>query len=147
MPRQALVIHERLGVWARQLRPRLASWPIRWTETRSAADLEAALARLCCPIVVLDLADRPRSRLEDLDRVARAAPDALVLVLDPAEHAGVTTLARALGATLVLSGVVAPPVVATRLDRWLRLARRRSEADGWSADPTPERPPFDLFRP
>jgi DNA-binding NarL/FixJ family response regulator len=146
MPRQPLVIHERLGIWARQLRPRLASWPIRWTESRSAADLEAALSRSSCPILVLDLGNRPRSGLEDLDRAVQTAPDALVLVLDPAEHAGIPTLARELGASLILSGVVPPPAVATRLDRWLRLARRRAEADGWAGDPEPERDPFDQFR-
>jgi DNA-binding NarL/FixJ family response regulator len=112
----------------------------------AAADLEAALDRSSCPIVVLDLGNRPRTGLEDLDRAVRAAPDALVLVLDPAEHAGIPTLARELGATLVLSGVVPPPAVATRLDRWLRLARRRAEADGWAGEPEPERDPLDRFR-
>ena len=48
------------------------------------------------------------------------------------------TLARELGATLVLSGHVPPPVVAELLDRWLSLARRRTDADGWSARMAPE---------
>jgi hypothetical protein len=96
--------------------------------------------------VVLDLGNRPRSGLEDLDCAVRAAPDALVLVLDPAGHAGIPALARELGATLVLSGVVPPPAVASRLDRWLRLARRRAETDGWTPDPEPERDPFDPSR-
>ena len=144
MPRQPLVIHERLGIWARQLRPRLASWPIRWTETRAAADLEAAVAAAAWPIVVLDLGNRPLSGLENLERAVRAARDALILVLDPAEHAGIPTLARELGATLVLSGVVPPPAVAARLVLWLRLARRRAEVDGWSSDPEPDRDPWDL---
>jgi hypothetical protein len=143
MPRQPMVIHERLGIWARQLRPRLASWPIRWTESRSAADLEAAVSGAPRPIVVLDLGNRPLSGLEDLDRAVRAARDALFLVLDPAEHAGIPTLARALGATLVLSGVVPPPAVAARLALWLRLTRRRAEADGWAGDSPPVLDPWD----
>lgn len=147
MPRQPMVIHERLGIWARQLRPRLSSWPIRWTESRSAVDLEAALARAPRPIVVIDLGDRPRSGLEDLDRAVRRAPDALVLVLDPAEHAGIATLARELGASLVLSGKVPPPLVAARLDRWLLLCRCRGEADGWAGDPEPVRDPWDPLGP
>jgi DNA-binding NarL/FixJ family response regulator len=147
MPRQPMVIHERLGIWARQLRPRLASWPIRWAESRSAADLESLLARSPRPIVVLDLGNRPRSGLEALGCAVRAAPDVLVLVLDPAEHAGLATLARELGATLVLSGTVPPPAVAARLDRWLRLARRRAETDGWAGDPAAERDPWDRLRP
>src|SRR5262249_19532503 len=65
-----VVIHERLGFWARHLRPRLVAWPIRWHETRSTADLEAALAGLTCPVVLIDLG-RPRAALEDLDRAAQ----------------------------------------------------------------------------
>jgi len=51
-----LVIHERLGNWARHLRPRLSAWPVRVVESRSTADLESALSRAACPIVVIDLA-------------------------------------------------------------------------------------------
>ena len=38
-----LMLHERLGNWARQLRPRLHNLPIRWFETRSRADLDDVL--------------------------------------------------------------------------------------------------------
>ena len=76
--------------------------------------------------------------MEDLDRVAQMAPNALVLVLDPSGHAGVVPAARELGATHVLTGVVTPPMVVALLSRWLTLARRRAEADGWAGDPEPE---------
>src|SRR5437870_1806175 len=117
-----VVIHERRGIWARQLRARLACWPIRWSQTRSSADLATALVRSARPIVVIDLGDRPRSGLEDLDLAIRTAPDALVLVLDPGAHDSVAISARMLGATHVFSGIVTPPTVAELLARWLALA-------------------------
>jgi len=145
----AVVIHERRGIWARQLRPRLLAWPIRWVETRSTADLEAALAGMACPVVLLDLARRPRAALEDLDRAAQAAPNALILVLDPQAHEGVATLARELGATHVLSGPVTPPAVAQLIARWLPLAQRQAEGDGWSnaLEPEPKPEPWNWLAP
>ena len=145
----AVVIHERLGVWARHLRPRLLAWPVRWVETRSTADLEAALVGLACPIVLIDLGRRVRAGLEDLDRAAQATPNALCLVLDPAAHEGVATLARELGATHVFTGPVTPPEVARLLERWLPLAQRQSESDGWSnaREPKPEPEPWNWLVP
>lgn len=142
MQRLPLVIHERLGTWARQLRPRLAGWPIRWSESRSAADLEAAVALAACPILVVDLGDRPRPGLDALGRAALVAPYALSLVLDPGDRPGVATLARELGATQILSGHAPPPAVAELLTRWLPIARHRTEADGWSIRPGPEPDPW-----
>lgn len=144
-----LVLHERLGNWARQLRPRLSAWPVRLVESRSASDLESALAGTACPIVILDLDLRPRAGLEDLDRAVRAAPLALLLVLDPQAHEGVAPLARELGATLVLSGVVTPPTLTALLARWIPLALRRTEADGWSVacKPEPEPEPWNWLAP
>ena len=136
-----VVIHERLAYWARQLRPRLAAWPVRWVESRSTADLDAALTGAACPIVVLDLALRPRAGLEDLDRAVQVAPDALVLVLDPESHEGVPRLARELGATHVVAGVATPPAVADLLARWLPRAQRQAEGDGWSHAWKPEAAP------
>jgi hypothetical protein len=131
MTRVPLIIHERLGTWARQLRPRVVGWSVRVVETRSADDLETALGRDPCPLVVIDLGGRTRAVLEELDRAAQQSPNALVLVLDPSAQAGVAPLARELGATHVLSGAVPPPMVVALLARWLPLARRRAEADGW----------------
>jgi len=127
-----LVIHERQGYWARHLKPRLVGWPIACVETRSRADLEAALRSTACPIVVIDVADRPHAALDDLDRAMRAAPNALTLVLDPRAHDGVAALALELGASHVMTGGVVPPAVSDLLARWLRLAQSRNEADGWS---------------
>lgn len=132
MIRLPLVTHERLGNWARQLRPRVAGWPVRLVETRSADELAGALGRSACPLVVLDLGDRPRAGLEDLDRALPAAPNALVLALERTGQPAVALLARELGATHVLSGVATPPMVLNLLGRWLPLALRRAESDGWT---------------
>jgi hypothetical protein len=127
----------------------LTDWPIRWIESRSVGDLRDALAGLTCPIVLIDLGRRPRAGLEDLDRVVQALPDALVLVLDPEAHEGVTWLARELGATHVLSGVVTPPTVAALIARWLPLAQRRSEHQDWSSavEPKPVPEPWNWLNP
>lgn len=132
---QAVIVHERLGRWARQLRPRLADRPTRVHETRSWDDLEAALATAAtpCPLVVIDLARRVRPGLEDLIRLVNVAPDALTLVLDPDGSDEVALLSQEFGASHVISGAVPPPTVAALLVRWLALARRRAEASGWSA--------------
>ena len=144
-----LVIHERLGYWARHLRPRLLGWPARWVQSRSADDLESALAGAACPIVVLDLTRRVRAGLEDLDRAVQRAPNAMVLVLDPEAHEGVALLARELGATHVISGVATPPDVADLLARWLPLAQRQAESEGWSnaPPPVPEPEPWNWLTP
>ena len=39
---------------------------MRWFETRSAADLDAALAGLACPVVVIDLGRDPVGGLSQL---------------------------------------------------------------------------------
>lgn len=148
--RQVLVaIHERRGTWARQLRPRLADGPapIQWAEARSAGELVAAVAGAACPVVVVDVGARPRGALEAVDAAVRAAPNALVLVLDAADRPEVETLARELGATDVLSGRWPPPAVADRVARWLPLARRRAEADGWSPNPPLPVPPWEFDHP
>lgn len=139
MPPATVVTHERRATWARHLRPRLAgpsglAGGVRWVESRSGDDLERAVRAAAAPVVVLDVADRPRAMLEDLDRAARASSSALFLVLDPRAHPGVAPLAFELGATLVLPGIVPPPRVSAMVLRWLRLARRRAEVDGWAPE-------------
>ena len=74
----------------------------------------------------------------DADPDALAASDAWVLVLDPEANVGVAGLARELGATYAVSGFVPPPVVADLLTRWVALAARRIERDGWSRTSFPE---------
>ncbi|HEX3449879.1 MAG TPA: hypothetical protein VHS97_16615, partial [Isosphaeraceae bacterium] len=86
MKRVAVILHERLGHWNRQLRPRLHDQRIRWFETRSRGDLDNLLIGLSCPVVVIDLGRQPTLGLQDLMRVLERAPDARVLVLDPESH-------------------------------------------------------------
>jgi len=138
LTRVAVILHERLGNWVRQLRPRLHDQPIRWFETRSQADLDAVLTGLASPVVLIDLGQRGAAGLNDLDLVFRRASDAWVLVLDPEANDGVAGLARELGATYAVSGFVPPPVVADLLTRWVALAARRIERDGWSRTSFPE---------
>ena len=78
-----LILHERLGNWARQLRPRLQNLPIRWFETRSRRDLDAVLTGLACPVVLIDPGMQLANGLVDLDLVRKRAPDALILVNNP----------------------------------------------------------------
>ena len=138
MTRVAVIVHERLGNWNRQLRPRLNNWPIRWFETRSRADLESLLVGLGSPIVLIDLGRYPAAGLRDLDHVLHRVSDARVLVLDPLAHDGVAALARELGATHVASGFVPPPFVASLLARWIELAARQIERNGWCKTSYPE---------
>ena len=132
MGRVALVLHERLGKWAAQLRPRLTGRTVRWFETRSASDLRDVLPGLGRPVVLLDLGSRTLEALSDLDQVVNLAPGARVLVLDPGARPEVVALARELGATYVLAGFVPPPAVASLIDRWIGLAVEEQSREGWA---------------
>ncbi len=149
MASQILVVHERIGMWARQIQPRVAGWPLRLVETRSALDFAPVLTETPCPLVVLDVAHRPRAALEDLDRALVLAPQALALVLNPLATEGVAPIAWELGATYVLDGPCTPPEVIGWLSRWLPLARRRTEAAGraWSSLAPPEANSWDWLTP
>jgi hypothetical protein len=127
-----LILHERLGNWAAQLRPRLHSLPIRWFETRSRGDLDGVLTGLACPVVLIDAGTHLANGLFDLDLVRTRAPDALILVQSPECHFEEARLARELGATHVLVGFVPPPEVAHLLSRWVLLAQRQIQRSGWS---------------
>jgi hypothetical protein len=142
LTRVAVILHERRGNWAGQLRTRLQDRPVRWMETRSAADLDAALLGLACPVVLIDLRNDPAQGLLDLDRATQHSPAARVLVLDPEANEGVAELARELGASLVISGFVPPPDVASLVDRWITLAAAQTEREGWSRSLAAESP-FD----
>jgi DNA-binding NarL/FixJ family response regulator len=135
-----LIVHERIGTWARQLRPRVSGWLVRLVETRSASDLVAALTGSACPIGVFDLTGRTRSGLEELDQASQAAPAGLFLILDDTGRPELADLARELGASHVLPSGTPPPTVAALLARWLTLARRRAECDGWAVIPEDPRP-------
>lgn len=131
-PPIAVVLHERQGNWARQLRPRLHDLPVRWFETRSAADLAGALDGPASPVVVIDLGKDPAGPLTDLVRVVAPGSSARVLVLDSEDREGVKELARELGATHVVSGFAPPPEVARLVARWVRLAAAETDCGGWS---------------
>lgn len=136
--RVAVVLHERLGGWNRQLRPRLSEMPVRWFESRSTADLEGILDGVAFPIVLIDLAGQPLDGLEALDLVRTRTPGARVLVLDSGAGADRRELAYELGATLVHAGFAPPPFVAALIARWVALARHRTESAGWSRTTFPE---------
>jgi hypothetical protein len=138
LTRVAVILHELLGNWVRQLRPRLHNQPIRWFETRTVGDLEGVLSGLACPVVLIDLGRHPASGLTVLEQVLLRTPDAWVLVLDPESHPGVAHLARELGATHVVSGFVPPPRVAELMARWIALALKRIDKGGWSRTAVPE---------
>jgi hypothetical protein len=127
-----VILHERLGNWARQLRPRFHDLPIRLIETRSSADLDAVLTGVACPVVLIDAGTQLASGLLALDLVLSRAPDALVLFDSHEPHCEASALARELGAAHVLSGFLPAPHVANLMLRWILLARRRIEQSGWS---------------
>lgn len=133
-----LVIHEQRGLWGRQLRPRLAGQPVRVFETRLRGELEEDASRGSCPILVVVLDDRPVQALDDLMHALAIAPRALTLVIDPRAQALLAWTAREIGATHVIPGTTPPPAVVALLGRWIVLARRRAESDGWWPDPPPE---------
>ncbi|ODT99177.1 MAG: hypothetical protein ABS79_04825 [Planctomycetes bacterium SCN 63-9] len=114
------------------MRPRLHGRGVRWFETRSASDLDKAVARRSTPIAVIDLAQRSLDGLADVDRIRKLAPGSLILVIDPDANDEVAELARELGATLVFSGAVPPPEVSRLLNRWIDLAASRTGREGWS---------------
>jgi len=136
--RSAVILHERLGKWGRQLRPRLSELSVRWLESRSPADLEGILEGLAFPVVLIDLGKQPIHGLEALDLVRMRTPGARSLVLDPESKAEIPILARELGATHVCSGFAPPPFVAGMISRWIAMARRATESAGWSRTTFPE---------
>ena len=136
--RVPVVLHERLGGWYRQLRPRLAGTSVRWLESRSPADLEEILEGLAFPIVLIDLARQHKDGLTTLELVRDRAPGARTLILDPHVDVEIPGLARELGATHVFTGFAPPPSVADLIARWIDLARHQVESAGWSRNTFPE---------
>ena len=128
----AVVLHERLGNWSRQLQPRLHGRAIRWFETRTEADLDRVLAGRSCPISVVDLSGQPQDGLAAIDRIRCLAPGGLILALDSQGRDEICRTARHFGSTHVFSGAVPPPVVARLLSRWVDLASIRASRGGWA---------------
>jgi hypothetical protein len=138
MPDVSVIIHERVANWSRQLRPRFQGWPIRWSETRSTDSLVRAASASACPILVIELDHQAARGLLDLDEALQVAPNALSVLLEPQDREEVASLAREVGATLVLPGLVVPPEVERILQCWLPMAQHRIENQGWSASIEPE---------
>lgn len=138
-----LIIHERLANWGRQLRPRTGGWAVHVIETRSREDLLIAVAQAACPLIVIDLGDRPRAALEDLAIAHRVAPNALSLVIASPRYPEIGDFAREWGASQVLRGAATPPEVLELLRRWYALAQMRTDADGWSSRAEPRADDFD----
>ena len=136
--RVPVVLHERLGGWYRQLRPRLTGSSVRWLESRSLADLEEILGGLAFPIVLIDLTRQHIDGLTTLELVQDRAPGARTLVLKPDGDDETSGLARELGATHVFSGFAPPPAVAELIARWIAMARHQVESSGWSRRTFPE---------
>ncbi len=130
--RVAVILHERLGGWYRQLRPRLPGLPVRWLESRSIADLAGNLDGLASPVVLIDLGRWPIDGLLALEMVLDRAPDARVLVMNPESLPDAGDLARELGAALVWPGFAPPPEIAGLITRWVGQALDRTGTAGWS---------------
>ncbi len=138
MTRVPVILHERLGNWIRQLRPRLYEQPVRWFESRSTRELEVLLTGLAFPVVVIDLDRHAAAGLKDLSLVSLRVPDARILAIDPEGLAEVAGMARELGATHVFSGFVPPPIIADLVAHWIASARRSIERAGWSRTSFPD---------
>ncbi len=132
-----VVTHERLSIWSKQLRPRLGDQGLRWIETRSRVDLFSPLSGRACPIVLISAEHPIPDALEDLAYCRKMANDSLILILFAIRSEPLRKIAFELGATLALAGVATPPFVAGIVERWLRIARSRSTAAGWSAPMDP----------
>lgn len=140
-----LIIHERIGRWAAQIRSRTVDLRVRLQETRSAEDLDSAASSSVCPIILISVENRPRVSLEHLHRARLIAPKALILVVNAPELPEFATIARELGATHVLPRPALPPEVMFWIHRWLPLARQRTEASGWSEERRPEPEPWEAL--
>ncbi len=141
--RVTLILHERIGRWARQLWPRSREWGVRLVESRSRVDLESAVCQSACPIVVVDFRDRINLPLEDLLIARLMAPSSLILALVPSSDPAIGSTAIEAGATMSLPDSATPPEVLSLLQRWIELARERSEVDGWAWDRVPELEPWE----
>ncbi len=139
-----VALHERSGTWGRQLRPRLSKVRARWFETRTTAELLAAVAARASPVVLVEAGADPERALRDLAALSETGSAPLVLFLDPWDDRPETLrLAGELGATLATtSKAMTPPEVADLIGRWIALAARAQTREGWSrpipADPARE---------
>ncbi|WP_165071705.1 hypothetical protein [Paludisphaera rhizosphaerae] len=135
-----VVLHERSGVWARQLRARLDGAPVRWAETRSTAGLLEAVIGDATPVVLIEGGPDPEKALREVAQVVERGSSPLIMFIDPFDRLDVMDAARDLGVTRAVSGRVAPPEVAELIGRWIGLSAKAYASEGWSrprpADPS-----------
>ena len=132
-PPIAVILHERLGNWARQhCGLGCTDLPVRWFETRSAADLAGAIDGPASPVVVIDLGKDPAGPLEDLARVVArdvVGPGPGDRCRGPRGGQGAGPRA---GRDARRLGLRPPPEVAELVrDRW-RWRRPKPRTAGWS---------------
>jgi hypothetical protein len=138
LTRVPVILHERLGTWIRQLRPRLYDRPVRWFESRATSELDVLLTGLALPLVLIDLGRDAAAGLRDIGLVSLRVPDARILAIDSGGRPDVAAAAREMGATHVFSGFVPPPVVAELMSHWIMAARLGIERAGWSRTTFPD---------
>lgn len=135
-----LILHERIGRWARQFRPRADAWGVRLIESRSLSDLESALGLSSAPIVIVDFRDRAQPPFDAIVLTRMIASNSLILAVIPGAEPHLGMDAVEAGATI--SRHTTSPLLDTLnlIERWVKLAKSRSETGGWSPDrsPTPE---------
>lgn len=141
-PPPAVVLHERSGTWARQLRARLQDLPARWFETRSTSELTAATSACTSPVVLIESGTDPAPAIRDLARLVATASSPRILFLDPAGRPDVLRAAGEMGATLAPLDRPTPPEVAAIVRRWAALTALEIASEGWTrplpADPSRE---------
>jgi hypothetical protein len=139
-----LVIHERIGEWGRQLRPRLAHREARLRETRFSGELTAALRGRATALLLLDARRHLRDGLDDLFAAREECPGLLSLVIVDRSCIELAHVVREWGATHVASAAtLRPPAVSALFDRWLDIAARRRRCSGISRFGETESPPDD----
>ena len=117
-----LIIFERRGRWAEQLRPRLQHRPVRIREARSAADCRRTLRGVRGSLAVLDLTPDPLAGLRALEAILDVDAQATVLVLAGRSLRHLAPLMLELGATHFVAEPPDPDVLAGWLDRFLSRA-------------------------
>jgi hypothetical protein len=138
LTRVPVILHERLGNWNRQLRPRLYEQPVRWLESRASRELDMLLTGLVLPVVLIDVGRDTVAGLRDISLVSLRVPDARILVIDAGGCLEGARAAREMGATHVFSGFVPPPDVAELMCYWITAARIGIERAGWSRTTFPD---------
>ena len=113
-----LLVFERHGQLAEQLRPRMKHRPIRVREARSAADCRRALRGVRGSLAVLDFSGDALAGLRALEAVLDVDPQAAILVLGDRPLAGLGPRLLELGATHVAEAPGDPEVLAAWLDRF-----------------------------